>query len=257
LPDSAQLRDQLLSSEAVRYTERRLPELAAEGRAAEPVRLVRNMLSSQPLCFSLFGHFDAHRAVAAGVLDAVLPWSVEEIEDIVVEHAPIAAAERLGGQSGPDHSAFDAMLLLRGVNGRLMIGVETKYTEPFSRRRYEKASYTEITDRTDAWFLPGAAAVAAAPATNQLWRNLMLAQESSRDAKRHGAVVVLTVAKDRGARTAVAGMRGLLKDPDARLCHVLLEDVIAVATAEPSLADWAARFSRRYLDLSLAAPPTA
>ena len=68
MPCGAGLRDQLLSSEAVQYTERRLPELVAEGRAAEPGRLVRNMLSSQPLCFSLFGHFDAHRAAAARVL---------------------------------------------------------------------------------------------------------------------------------------------------------------------------------------------
>jgi PD-(D/E)XK nuclease superfamily len=255
LPDGTPLDRQLLSMEAVAHAQLRLPQLDAEHRHADAVRLATNMLSSQPLCFSIFGHLDAHRSAGARVLAAALERPIEKIVDLVIEHAPAAASWAIGGDH-PDNTAFDAMLTLRSQGEALLIGVETKYTEPFSPRVYEKPSYTRVTGAADSWFLPGAAETACASATNQLWRNLMLAQESGRALGVEAGIVVLTAAHDNGAQRAVAGMRALLKEPYRRLSHVLLEDLMDAATTEPSLAVWAERLRRRYLDLSLAEPPS-
>ena len=254
LPLGCGERDQLLSDEAVAYARARLPEIDAEGRGAEPTRLWRNMLSSQPLCFSLFGHLDAHRDAAARVLDAVLPWQIDSVERILVEHAPPSAALRLGG-TAPDKTAFDAMLIAwtRGVP--LLLGVETKYTEPFSPTEYDKTSYRTVSGAEQTWFLPNVSSIARGSATNQLWRNLMLAQESARDLDCEGAVVVLTAANDPHAEAAVSGIRPLLREPDRRLVHVLLEDVMEAATQEEELTSWAHVFTERYLDLRLAEIP--
>jgi hypothetical protein len=254
LPDGADISDQLLSEEAVVYAERRLPELDVERRKAERRRLFRNMLSSQPLCFSVFGHLDAHRDAAARVLDAVLPWPVDAVEDVVVEHAPPHAARALGGDRD-DSTAFDAMLALRS-GGRLhLVGVETKYTEPFSTKRYRKPSYDRATDRDGSWFVRGGADQAEHPSTNQLWRNLMLAQESVGGRADDGGVVVLTAADDPHAERAVTGMARLLREPERHLAHVQLEDLVAAARTETELQDWADRFRMRYLDLARAVPP--
>jgi hypothetical protein len=61
LPEGSGPHHQLLSREAVDYALARLPGLEVEGRKAEPNRLWLNMLSSRPLCFSLFGHLAHHR----------------------------------------------------------------------------------------------------------------------------------------------------------------------------------------------------
>lgn len=254
LPDNAEPRHQLLSDEAVEYALARLPELENEGRKAEPGRLWHNMLSSQPLCFSLFGHFAHHREAAARVLDKVLPWDVDTVEEVLVEHAPHAAAMAMGGDRA-DGTAFDTMLVIRSGTQKRVLGVETKYTEPFTQKPYDKPSYRTVTNRPGSWFVEGAAEAALKPSTNQLWRNLMLAQETSTAMKCKASVIVLTAAHDCHAETAVAGIAPLLRNPQQALQHTLLEDVIAEAAAEPTLFEWAARFRERYLDLALAEPP--
>ena len=254
LPHGCTKLDQLLSDDAVAYAVARLPEIEAEGRKAAPNRLWHNMLSSQPMCFALFGHLDAHRDAAARVLNAVMPWPVDSIERILVEHAPMPAAQRLGG-SKPDNTAFDAMLIAWSRGTRLVVGVETKYTEPFSHTEYEKESYNLVCDAEGSWFRPGAPSIARRSATNQLWRNTMLAQETARDFGCEGAVVVLTAANDPHAEAAVSGLRPLLHEPDRRLAHVLLEDIMNAAAQEHELATWAKRFTERYLDLTLATIP--
>jgi hypothetical protein len=254
LPEGSGPRQQLLSDEAVDYALARLPAIVVEGRKAEPSRLWLNMLSSQPLCFSLFGHLAHHREAGARVLDAVLPWAVDAIDEVLVEHAPAAAALALGG-GRPDNTAFDAMLVVQSEGEQRVLGVETKYTEPFTQKRYDKPSYRATTHREGSWFDFGAAELAKEPKTNQLWRNVMLAQETAATLECRASVVVLTAARDHHAEQAVQGIKPLLVDADGRLTHTLLEDVVAAADNEPTLAEWARRFRERYLDLELADPP--
>jgi hypothetical protein len=255
LPEGSGPEHQLLSDEAVAYARDRLPQIQREGRKAEPQRLWLNMLSSQPLCFSLFGHLTNHREAGARVLNAVLPWPIDSLDEVLVEHAPPAAAAMLGGKR-PDNSAFDAMLIVSSKGQQRILGVETKYTEPFTQRRYDKASYRHATGRQGSWFNPGAADLAVEPATNQLWRNLMLAQETAVVHGSPASVVVMSASHDDHAEKAVAGMKPLLRVPEETLTHTVFEDVLTAAANEPTLSAWATRVSQRYFDLALAEPPT-
>ncbi len=66
-------------------------------------RLVRNLLSSQPLCVNLFGMLKLHPDAAAAVLAAVTGLPIERVDLIEIERAPDQATAILN-----DCTAFDA-----------------------------------------------------------------------------------------------------------------------------------------------------
>ena len=53
-------RSNFLSDEAADYAAGRVDVVQSEGGQLEETRLFTNMLSSMPLCFSVFGHLRAH-----------------------------------------------------------------------------------------------------------------------------------------------------------------------------------------------------
>jgi len=189
-----------------------------------------------PLCFNLFAKLHCEPAAAATVLGVVLGLDVATVEEVLVEHAPPAAKQLLG-----DRTAFDAFVRYRTAGGASgFLGIETTYTEPFSPTSFPPGRYE-----------PSPAFTAAGPATNQLLRNTLLAA-----ATRHtggydlGHAVVLTGRDDRAARRAVGLVRAELAEPDRLLRSLSLERLVEQCQLEARLASWAARFRRRYLDLS-------
>jgi hypothetical protein len=107
-------------------------ERLPHGGVFDPVRLRRNMLSSQALCFNASGFLRNHFDPLGGLLGDLLPLEIEAIERVECEWAP-PAPEHLG-----DRTAFDAYIEYRDERGRrCFLGVETKYTEPFSQKEYE------------------------------------------------------------------------------------------------------------------------
>jgi hypothetical protein len=120
-----------LDAQIAGYAKRRAWQVQQDGGTLEVGRLRRNMLSSMPLCFNLFGKLHAERSAAAKALSAVLGLDIADIDEVLVEHAPPAAKQLLG-----DRTAFDAFLTYTTATGaKGFVGVETKYTEPFSRGR--------------------------------------------------------------------------------------------------------------------------
>ena len=116
------------------YAEERIQGVRRAAGTLDADRLRRNMLSSMPLCFNLFGFLRLHRDLAAQVLGQVLNLDIARLDDgdgiagIEVEWAP-PRARHLG-----DRTAFDAVVAYRTGDGRRgFLGVETKYTEPFGR----------------------------------------------------------------------------------------------------------------------------
>jgi len=136
-----------------------------------------------------------------------------------------------------------------------LVGVETKYTEPFSRTRYGAA------DRKDAgryrtvldgcgWFTPESHDRLTASSTNQLWRNCLLAAAAERSGEFASAsVVVVALKDDRSAAYAISGIIQSMTEP-SRCRMVWLEKIVDVSRTIPSLAEWADEFDRRYLDLA-------
>ena len=235
------------------YADERAGQVKDEGGTLDRDRLMRNMLSSMPLCFNLFGYLRRHPIEAAQGLSAVLDLDIAEILDTVVEWAPDPDAH-LG-----DRTAFDAFVRYRTSDGRqAFLGVETKYTEPFSPKPYDSERYDDITGEPASGFKSGAADHLRKSETNQLWRNALLVcslrsngvSGDSPDEFDDGHVVVLSCEGDPGAERATKGLESQLHEPSSLLRAATYEDLMSKFADMANLRSWAGEFQRRYLDLS-------
>jgi len=235
-----------LTPEIDAYTQERAPlVLRLEGTLDED-RLFRNLLSSMPMCFNLFGFFRFHPAAAARVLSAASGLDVAQVEAVDVEWTP-DGAHPLG-----DRTAFDAWVSYRTTAGeRGFLGVETKYTEPFSQRFYMRDRYKEVTAWPESGFTGEAVSRLAGRSTNQFWRNALLAAAVRRESNfDHGHVLVVALEDDPHVHHAMTVLEEAHSDPGSLVRVAPLERLMALALPEPELSSWAQQFTRRYLDLA-------
>lgn len=243
------------------HAKRRIREVPDENGTLEPSRLTHNLLSSMPLCFNLFGALGAsdRRGPFLSLFQHLFDPAATRISDVICEWAPPAAVGSIG-----DRTAFDAVVFYERRDGPAFMGIETKYTEPFSQAVSELARrprYGEVT-RTCGWFADPGGAMERLNTTkaNQLWRNLLLAAALDQGGSRgRGSVAVVALDGDAGAASATAAVTAeLAAEATHRLRSVTLESIMgAVPGAAPELAGWADRFRRRYLDLSQPDDPSA
>lgn len=229
------------------YVNKRVGEVRDAGGTLEEDRLRRNLLSSMPLAFNLFGYLRRLPDVAAAVFGKLLHLDIARIDRLEVEWAP-PPADHLG-----DRTAFDAFVEYRLSDGsRAFLGVETKYTEPFSTTEYnDRPAYRALTDDPRNGFKPDAMDALVGAATNQLWRNALLAL-SLRKKGRYAAghVLVLSCRGDPGAKAALEGLRAQHRAPETLIRALSFEELIAEFKRHPETRTWAEGFDRRYLDLS-------
>jgi hypothetical protein len=255
-------RANFLSAEAADYAAGRVELVRSEGGQLEQTRLFSNMLSSMPLCFSVFGHLRAHPAAAAALLSGLTGRDIvgfarvtvgsRTIDGIECEWAP----ERRGHLD--DGTAFDAVIAARLRDGRrLLIAVETKYVDSFSRDKHDPdkdRKYRAFCERFG--MEPTAFDTLKGPATRQLLRNVLLTESVRLGGSGSGAAealfddaltLVLARDDDDAARSAVASIarkRGGLTTAVEFVGHGQLADA---AAAVEGLEEWAARFRRRYV----------
>ena len=236
----------LLSKGIAEYARKRAEEVKAEEGTLEEDRLFRNMLSSMPLCFNLFGALREWPDAAAKALSATLDLDVAKVFNIVVEWAPDP------GLHLHDRTAFDAIVRYVTGDGRpAFLGIETKYTEPFSQRKYCSDRYVELTEDPEAGFREDAWRHLQSPATNQLWRNALLAHSLRRTSEYdRGHVVVISCKGDRAAEKAIAGLSAELAEPASLLRSTTYEALIDILVCITESSCWAKEFRHRYLDLS-------
>jgi hypothetical protein len=231
-----------ITSEASAYASERAGEVLRAGGTLDKERLRRNMLSSMPLCFNVFGSLRNHPRLGA-LLSDVFDLEVASIDRVECEWAPERTAHL------NDRTAFDAFVTYRDPAGRrCFLAVETKYTEPFSQKEYDSDLYRQVTAGS-GYFREGASDHLMGRATNQMWRMTMLAASMlHRDEFEAGAVGVLSLADDRHARTAVEGVRAQVVDEALVKC-VSLEELVKAASHHDGLRTWSSDFATRYLDL--------
>lgn len=243
---------------AFEHAQRRIAVVPGENGTLDPRRLKHNLLSSMPLCFNLFGALGAshRRGPFLALFQELFDPAAVAIDDVVCEWAPTEAQGNLR-----DRTAFDAVVFYQRADGPAFLGVETKYTEPFSRTTCKPASvawYAKVTDSC-SWFHDPAGAATRLNTTraSQLWRNVLLAGALTTGAsKGRGGVAVVSFEGDNGAASAIDAVAAEL-DPAAqdRLQSVSLERI--VQAAPPELRGWADRFQRRYLAVSQPDDPKA
>jgi hypothetical protein len=198
-----------LNDEIFAYVQERVPQIKAEGGTLGEDRLYRNLLSSQPLCFNLFGYLRGHAGALRDVMSRLLDLDIAEIDAVEVEWAP-APDQHLN-----DRTAFDAFVSYRTAAGRAgFLGIETKYTEKFSPEPYDRDSYREWTSKPASGFQDGAAGRLKGSLTNQLWRNALLTLSLAATAEfDQGRCIVVHCERDQGLERAIGAFHAERLEP--------------------------------------------
>lgn len=254
-------RNNFLSEEAAAYAAARANVVKAEGGQLEQVRLYTNMLSSMPLAFTVFGHLRAHPRAALAVLSAATGRQLTALDTVAVGGRTLEGIECEWAPERRNHlndgTAFDAVVAARLPDERrLLIAVEVKYIDTFSR---DRADGTGEKDRKYAdlcrefGMSETAFQTLRGHRTRQLLRNVLLTESVRRGGHSGPALfdeavtVVFARDDDAAARSAVADVqrqRGAMPTAVTFLGHGEFADA---AGRVDEMSDWAARFRRRYV----------
>ncbi len=215
-------------------------------------RLLHNMLSSQPMCFNLFGLLVLDHDLATRIFKLVFPDEVEKVVEVKIEYAPEPTCEYLD-----DRTAFDAFVEFVCPDGNKgFVGIETKLTEPFSQEHYDKPAYRRWMEGSyspwskDAWHLVDNVSY------NQLWRGHLLAvamRHHSKSPYASGFFMLVRHPKDKQCDETVKAYKKLLKPKDNTFLDYPLNELVdgmKRALQGTSHESWIAKFRKRYIDFS-------
>jgi len=219
------------------------------GIISEP-RIWNNLLSSQPLCFNLFGelHFDTD--LATRCFQILFPKRIDVVKEILFEYSP----GRGDAKYLRDHSAFDVFVKYNKGDKRGFIGIEVKYAESLREESKEKADrnfkveYQNITDSCGI-FKPGSVNFLKKPPLSQIWRDHLLSLSIKKDYD-EGFFVFLFPSKNEQCQTGIGEYkRFLISANEEQNCFypMYLEEFINTLT-EVSNADWTTELKQRYLE---------
>lgn len=144
-----------------------------KGAKIEVNRLYRNLLSSQPLAFNLFGELsaDTDNKLATKYFSELFPDRIKEVTKILFEHSP----GRRDCEYTCDSSAFDVFVKYIspiGQNG--FAGIEVKYAENLRNApSSHKARYEELTNATGFFKVNSIESLKQKP-IQQIWRDHLL-----------------------------------------------------------------------------------
>jgi len=118
----------------------------ATGKLYSKPRIYDNLLSSQPLCFNLFGELALDLSLATTVCRTLWPNDVEEVTSVEFEWSPGRNDERYLG----NRSAFDVIIFHTSLDGGDgFVGIEVKYHENMSvAAATHKPLYDELAARS-------------------------------------------------------------------------------------------------------------
>lgn len=226
-------------------------ERLCSGGAVEPFRLLHNMLSSQPMCFNLFGPLVRDRGLATELLQTIQELQVARVLDVKLEHAPAPREEYLS-----DATAFDAFIEYERHDGsRAFVGIETKLTDKFSRNHYDSPSYRRWMQGTRSPFRAEAESQVSLEVHNQLWRDHLLAiamRDHARSTYQHATFALVRHPEDRACESIVRAYRELLAPADATFVDLPLDHLLErwqSAALSDAQRTWLSAFRQRYLSL--------
>lgn len=243
-PDQARAGRNFLTPTILQEVRRRLAEPQAHQLIRED-RLWGDLLSSQPMCFNLFGALAADLELATRAAQVWWPGRVAQVTEIRFEWSPGRQDFRYLG----NRTAFDAVFLhTTPAGGRGFIGIETKYHErppPPGRLTPERLQrYAEIAERSGV-FRPGWREALGQTSLQQIWLDHLLAL--SMLGEWDAGLFVLVYPAASAAMARVASRYGTWLLDATTFEHRTLEQLVGRLRKVTSAA-WVAAFEDRYLD---------
>jgi len=227
--------------------------LAMKKGTIDPFRLFCNMLSSQPMCFNLFGPLVRDHDLAKNLLATLVPEKIWEVTRVEIEWAPQPATAYLN-----DHTAFDAFIEYRTEDGQLAgLGIETKLSEPFSQKVYDRPEYRRWMELPDSPWRPDSWNKVQSVEYNQLWREHLLATalrfhpESTYYRTR---LMLVYHPEDINCVRNFSYYTNLLRIDDDSIFSLSLDQIVARWLSVVKKEDhkkWLRTFKKRYIDLEL------
>jgi len=218
-----------------------------QGAMLQEKRLWCNLLSSQPLCFNLFGAFSQHvddpRTTAA--LQAVWP-DIKHVTCVSYEHSPGRGAQEFLG----NHTAFDVYIEYVDVAGaERFIGIEVKYHEDLSGKAPDLRDRALAVLQSSGAFLPTAEQAVTSGRLAQLLLDHLLVLSMNEHEGRRGRFVILYPAPNTAVEKHVAIYKSHLADGDESFQALTLEGVMSAFGTVLDDA-WLQEFNARYLNLA-------
>lgn len=181
------------------------------GAMIEEERLWHNLLSSQPLCFNLFGDMKLDLSMATRFWSSRFPDHMAKVEAIFFEHSPGRGDETFIS----DHTAFDVLIAGQNRKGQSsFIAIEVKYSETMKESAATmRPRYGAVATGSGLFKNPEHPALRCPP-IQQLWREHMLSQTLlDNGLYENGIFLVIYPAKNEDCSSAVEAYRQHLREP--------------------------------------------
>jgi hypothetical protein len=236
-----------LMSEMARLVARAEAETSEQdGKVIDNERLFTNLMSSQPLCFSLFAELQADLELASQVIGDMLKQAAR-VTRVEFEYSP----GRGSREFTHDGTAADVYVEYESLGRRGLLCIEVKYHEDLVPRDWRdscRTRYSELAAMMGC-FCPESETVLRKPPLEQLWRDHLLMgsilhhDESAFD---EGQFVLLFPTMNGACRDAVELYRAQLSN-DQTFTVWTLEAFVDALEARCS-ADWVVALRNRYLE---------
>jgi hypothetical protein len=218
------------------------PKKAKDKLYGQP-RIFNDLLSSQPLCFNLFGELQKDTRLASRALRRLTQGRIERVSTIRFEHSPGRGDPKYTG----DRSAFDVFVeYLSPAGEKCFAGIEVKYHEDLADKPAEHDSrYDEIAAGMGC-FNPAEFERLKKKPLQQVWRDHLLAGSmlQARDYA-DGFFAFLYPKDNERCADAVAGYKTCLLN-EASFVPWTLETLVDAVRAEGG-GPWVESLKRRYL----------
>lgn len=216
----------------------------SSGKLYGKPRIFNDLLSSQPLCFNLFGELQQDLPLATKIFNDLTPTRVKEVTGIEFEYSPGRGDEKYTG----DRSAFDVYVLFSTLSGgKGFLGVEVKYHENLKGKvASHRSRYDEIAQIMGC-FRPETLKVLKQQPLQQIWRDHLLAGIHKHvDSFEEGAFVFLYPRDNPHCDEAIQAYQDKLSNQDRFLVWTL-EDIVE-SIQRNSEQPWIELFVDRYLN---------
>jgi hypothetical protein len=153
----------------------KIVEIRRNGGLISEPRIWDNLLSSQPLCFNLFGELHSNPDLAKNYFNELFPDKIKKVTKVDFEYS--------SKRGLPDNSAFDVFIkYLNFKDKKCFIGIEVKYQESLKEESPRKAQeifekhqndYIKLTNDSKAFKSNAIDKLKLVP-LSQIWRDHLL-----------------------------------------------------------------------------------
>ena len=218
----------------------------SKGKLYGRPRIFNDLLSSQPLCFNLFGELKHNLSLASKLVKEFTGGRFTEVHTVKFEYSP----SRGDPSYTNDRSAFDVYLECQTARGeKSFIGIEVKYHENLEdQAARHRPEYDKISAQMGCFGQDTYAFLKQKP-LQQIWRDHLLSGAiRAADEFEDALFVVLYPRENDACRKAVEDYRSALID-DSSFGSWILEDVL-VFLSENTSDEWPKIVYNRYCNFA-------